>query len=91
MLVDFTRDYCLPCQLMAPWLAELRAETRGEVEVVEVNVDRAENERFALFFGVASVPTQVFLDADGRVASRHEGVATLDELRQTLRRLGWTR
>ncbi len=88
-MIDFTRDYCLPCQIMAPWVDELRTEYEGSVDVVEVNIDRGGNQRFALFFSIESVPTQVFVDASGHVEARHEGVASKDEMNATLSRLGW--
>jgi len=89
MMIDFTRDFCLPCQVMAPAVAELRQQHAGLVDVVEVNVDREKNERCALFFVVESVPTQVFVDASGRVVARHGGIATKEEMTRTLRELQW--
>jgi len=74
---------------MAPWVTELEREHADEVDVVEVNIDREKNERFALFFAIKSVPTQVFVDPSGHVAARHEGVASKEEMRRSLRRLGW--
>lgn len=89
MMIEFTRDYCLPCQVMAPWVAELQREHAADLDVVEVNIDREKNERFALFFAIQSVPTQVFVDASGNISSRHEGVASKEEMKRSLRRLGW--
>lgn len=89
VMIDFTRDYCLPCQVMAPWVDELRTEYAASVDVVEVNIDRRDNERFALFFSIKSVPTQVFVDASGHIEARHEGVASKKEMNATLSRLGW--
>ena len=89
MLIDFTRDYCLPCQVMAPWVAQLRTDYRGTVDVVEVNIDRGDNERLGHFFTIKSVPTQVFVDASGHVEARHEGLASKEEMTATLSRLGW--
>ena len=88
-MIDFTRDYCLPCQIMAPWVAEVRREYEGKLDVVEVNIDRATNERFALFFAIEVVPTQVFVDSSGHVETRHEGLATKEEMTETLSGLGW--
>lgn len=89
MMVELTRDYCLACQVMAPAVAELRGELAASVDVVEVNIDREKNERFALLFVVDSVPAQVFVDASGRVVARRAGVASKDDLRKTMRGLGW--
>ena len=89
MMIDFTRDYCLPCQVMAPWVAELRTTYDGQVDVVEVNIDRGTNERLGRFFAIKSVPTQIFVDATGHVEARHEGLASKEEMAQTLTKLGW--
>jgi thioredoxin-like negative regulator of GroEL len=89
MMIDFTRDFCLPCQIMEPSVAALRREHAGTVDILEVNVDREGNERFGLFFVVDSVPTQVFVEASGRIAARHEGIATQAEMHRTFQSLGW--
>jgi thiol-disulfide isomerase/thioredoxin len=91
MLLDFTRDYCLACQVMAPAITELRREHAGQVEVIEVNLDREKNERLGLYFVIDTVPAQVFIDASGKIAARHGGMATGDEMRATIRGLGWVR
>jgi len=91
MMIGFTRDYCLPCQVMKPWIAQLRREHVQWLDVVVINVDRTKNQRFAPLLGTRSVPTQLFIAPSGRIETRHEGVATLEEMKATFRRLGWTR
>jgi thioredoxin 1 len=91
MMIDFTRDFCLPCQVMAPWVAELRNAHASSLDVVEVNLDRQSSDRLALFFQVESVPTQVYLDASGRVLEVHAGTATREEMERSFRRWGWLR
>jgi len=89
MMVGFTRDYCLPCQIMQPWVQQLRREQTERVDVVVVNLDREKTRRFAQHFVITSVPTQIFISPSGRIEARHEGVATGAEMTATLRRLGW--
>lgn len=91
MVIYFTRDFCLPCQVMKPWIDELRREQLAAVDVVVVNVDRGDNHRFANHFRIEEVPTQVFVSAAGRIEMRNDGVATKEQMLATLRRLGWTR
>lgn len=88
VLLDFSRDHCLPCDLMRPWLDELRERHAGRIEVVEVNIDREENRQLAVFFRARAVPLQVYLDADGKELARSAGVATLAQMQAQLRRLG---
>lgn len=91
MMIAFTRDFCLPCQLMKPWIRQLRAGHQGKVDVVAVNIDRARNDHYAQRFGITTVPTQVFVSASGQVETRHVGTATQDEMDATLMKLGWLR
>lgn len=87
VLLDFSRDHCLPCDLMRPWLDELRRRHAGKVEVLEVNIDRPENRALAGFFRARSVPLQVYLDADGREVARNPGMATLPQMQIEIDRL----
>lgn len=89
MMIDFTRDFCLPCQVMAPSLGDLRQAHGDAIDIVEVNTDRPENERYAQFFVIETVPTQVFVDPSGAIVERHGGIATKQEMTTTFQRLGW--
>jgi thioredoxin 1 len=89
MLVEFSRDSCLPCKLMEPWLEELKKRHAGAVEIVEVDLDEPGNGGLARFFKARSVPLQVYVAADGREAARNVGLATLPQMQQQLERLGF--
>jgi thiol-disulfide isomerase/thioredoxin len=88
-LLDFSRDNCLPCELMRPWVDDLRRRHEGTVAVIEVNIDRAENKALAVFFKARAVPLQVYVDADGKEVSRSTGIATLAQMQNQLERLGF--
>jgi thioredoxin 1 len=91
MLLDFTREDCLPCKLMEPWLAELRSRHAGVIEILEVDLDLPENRDVARFFKARSVPMQVYVDARGVEVSRNVGLATLPQMQQKLEKLGFPR
>lgn len=55
VLVEFTADWCPPCRMMAPVLAELAAERADELHVVALDVDT--NPRTQSRYGVLSMPT----------------------------------
>lgn len=87
LVVHFTRDFCLPCQEMKPTIDALRRETRGAVDVAVVNVDRPASRPLAAELAITSVPTQIYVDAEGAVVARHEGLATAEEMRAEVTRL----
>ena len=87
-MIVFSRDYCTPCRVMKPWVAEVARE-HPSVDVAHVNVDRQKHAHLGQFFQVQAVPMLVFAEADGRVSARHDGLATKEQMTGTLRRLGW--
>ena len=89
MLIDFTRDHCLPCVLMEPWIAALREKHSDKVGVLEINIDRPPNKPLGLFFKVKSIPTQVYVDARGREVHRNVGLARQPEMEALLKKLGF--
>lgn len=84
-LVDFGSDKCIPCKMMAPVLDALKSEYRGRLDVVFVDVEKdpAAGEKY----GVQSIPTQVFYDADGNELYRHEGFYAKSDIVARLRQL----
>jgi thioredoxin 1 len=55
VLVDFTADWCPPCKMIKPVLAELADELTGRLVVAELDVDV--NPRTAQAAGVLGMPT----------------------------------
>jgi thioredoxin 1 len=62
---------CIPCEQMKPVMQKLRETYKDKLEVlfVDVRVDRPT----AVRFGVTVIPTQVFLDKNGKEFHRHVG------------------
>lgn len=59
VLVDFYADWCGPCKMMAPMVAELAGEYDGELKVGKLNVD--ENPEIAQKYSVMSIPMFAFI------------------------------
>ena len=72
VVVDFYADWCGPCRMLAPVLAELAEKYEGKAVFVKVNVD--ENEEAAMAYGISSIPN-VLAFKDGQVVDSQLGFA----------------
>jgi thioredoxin len=63
-IVDFYADWCGPCKMLAPVLAELAEKYSGKLDIYKVNTD--EQEQLASLFGVQSIPTLIFIPMSGK-------------------------
>lgn len=79
---------CIPCKMMQPIMREIEKEYAGQVKVVFHDVWTPEGEPLAASFKIRVIPTQVFLDAEGKEYFRHEGFFPKDELVKVLRQKG---
>ncbi|WP_257300020.1 thioredoxin [Haloarchaeobius sp. FL176] len=69
VLVDFYADWCGPCKMLEPVVAEIAAETNATVAKVDID----ELQALAQENGVRGVPT-LLLYADGELVERMVGV-----------------
>lgn len=58
-IVDFHADWCGPCRITSPILAELAAEYGDELYIYKINVD--EQPELAHVFGARSIPMFLFI------------------------------
>ncbi len=71
---------CIPCKAMQPIMEELRQTYPKQVNVIFHDVWTKEGEPLGKQFGIRVIPTQVFLDKDGKENFRHEGFFSMEEL-----------
>jgi len=79
---------CIPCKKMQPIMKEIEEEYAGKVKVVFYDVWTDEGKPYGKQYGIRVIPTQVFLDKDGKEYFRHEGYFPKDELVKVLKQKG---
>ena len=77
VLVDFYADWCGPCKMISPILAELSGTMADQVTIAKIDVD-AEGE-LAQRFDVMSIPTMI-LFKDGKPVGRKTGFLPKPEI-----------
>ena len=81
VLVDFWAEWCGPCKMIAPTLAEIASEQKGKLAIGKLNVD--DNPDTARRFDVMSIPT-LLVFTDGQQVKRLVGAKGKGQLLQDL-------
>jgi thioredoxin 1 len=79
---------CIPCQQMQPVMKSIEQKYGKQVEVVFHDIWTEEGAPFAKQYNIEAIPTQVFLDKDGKEYSRHVGFFSEEELIKVLNQKG---
>lgn len=77
VLVDFSAEWCGPCQTLAPILKEVKDHFGDQLSILKVDVDR--NQALAKNFAVQGVPTMI-LYRDGAQVWRQSGLLTKSQI-----------
>jgi len=79
---------CIPCQQMQPVMKSIREKYPTQVNVVFHDVWTEAGAPYAKKYGIEAIPTQVFLDKDGKEYYRHVGYFPEEELVKVLQQKG---
>ena len=79
---------CIPCQQMQSVMKSIEKKYANQVKVVFHDVWTPEGKPFGKQYGVEAIPTQVFLDENGKEFSRHVGFFPEEELLKILQSKG---
>lgn len=81
VLIDFSAEWCQPCHMLKPILAEVKQNLGDKVKIVKIDVDR--NRPLAESFQIQGVPTLMFFKG-GEQVWRQSGVIPAAQLTSIL-------
>lgn len=64
---------CIPCKKMQPVMNNIEGKYGDQIKVVFHDVWKEDQKHYAEKYGIKLIPTQVFLDENGKEFFRHEG------------------
>ncbi len=76
VLLDFYADWCGPCRMVGPIVAEI-AEERSDIKVGKINVD--EQPELAGSFGISSIPLLAVIK-NGKVVNSALGARPKEQI-----------
>ena len=79
---------CIPCKQMQPVMKVIEEKYGEQIKVVFYDVWRNDQKHFAIDYKIQLIPTQVFLDSDGKEFYRHEGFFPEEEIHTLLQSRG---
>ena len=79
---------CIPCQQMQSVMKSIGKKYGNQVKVVFHDVWTPEGKPFGKQYNIEAIPTQVFLDEEGKEFSRHVGFFPEEELVKVLKSKG---
>lgn len=79
---------CIPCQKMQPIIKSVEEKYGDQVKVIFYDVWTPQGKEDAKQFDFEAIPTQLFLDENGREYFRHVGFFPEDELVKILKQKG---
>ena len=88
-LYEFGSKFCIPCKEMKEVMAALKTSHGDQVEFRMIYVDE-EKPMFGEY-KIVAIPTQVFLNAEGKEIDRHLGALSKEEVLKKLQELKFIR
>ena len=79
---------CIPCKAMQPVMKAIEEKYGNQVKVVFYDVWTKEQRHYAERYKIKLIPTQVFLDENGKEFHRHEGFYPENEIDKVLQSKG---
>ena len=83
VVVDFWAEWCRPCHMLAPTVAEIAQDYAGKLKVTKLNVDEAVSSPSR--YRVQGIPT-LLVFKDGQVVEQIVGAVPKDQITKALAR-----
>ncbi len=81
VLVDFWAEWCMPCKMIAPVVAELADDFAGKIKVGKMDCDS--NREVPVKFSISAIPTLI-LFKDGEVVKKFVGLQQKTDLKSAI-------
>jgi len=79
---------CIPCQKMQVVMKSIEKKYSDQVKIDFQDVWTEKGKPYAIKYGIHVIPTQIFLDKEGKEFFRHEGFFPEEELVKILKSKG---
>lgn len=79
---------CIPCKKMQPIMDSIEKKYGDQIEVIFYDVWKSDQKKYAKEYGISLIPTQVFLDENGKEFHRHQGFYPEAEIDKVLQSQG---
>lgn len=78
--LELGAETCVPCKMMKPVMKDIQDEYKDKIDVIfhDITKDR----EIAKKYNVRVMPTQIFLDKNGKEFHRHEGFYPKEEIKK---------
>jgi thioredoxin 1 len=83
VMVDFWAEWCRPCHMLAPTVAEIAQDYAGKLKVMKLNVDEAMNS--AARYNIRGIPT-LLVFKNGQMVEQIVGAVPKDQITKALDR-----
>lgn len=88
IFVELGSVNCIPCRQMQPIMKSVEKKYGTQIKVIFYDVWKKDQKQYASQYGIKLIPTQVFLDENGKEIMRHEGYYAEKEIDKFLQSKG---
>jgi len=79
---------CIPCKKMQPVMKAIEKKYGEQIKIIFYDVWKDDQRKYAAEYKIRLIPTQVFLDKNGKEIFRHEGFFPEEEIDNFLQKQG---